>query len=130
MAYVRICCYLMLALNVFREQWEDAMNLGETSYETSTTNGMWMHHAQDASWGTRPSKHNIRFAGSPIVFRWKGHTSSIQSAIEIHEHLMESFFNMLSNGSNLTSVSHQGGLQIIWICCHYFCQYYDIIVAC
>jgi hypothetical protein len=38
------------------------MNLGETSYETSIANGMWMLHAQDASWGYKAIKaqHSVR----------------------------------------------------------------------
>ena len=53
--------------NVFREQFEDAMNLGETSYVASITHGMWMHHAQDPTWGARTYKHNIQFVGSPTI---------------------------------------------------------------
>ena len=52
---------------VFREQFKNAMNLGETYYVASIIHGMWMHHAQDPSWDTQPSKHNIRFVDSPTV---------------------------------------------------------------
>ena len=45
--------------NVFRENLEDSMNLGETSYVASITHGMWMHHVQDPTWGARTYKHNI-----------------------------------------------------------------------
>ena len=30
----------------------------------SITHRMWMHHAQDPSWGTRASKQNIGFVSS------------------------------------------------------------------
>jgi hypothetical protein len=33
------------------------------------------------------------------VPHWEGHNSSIQSAIEVNEHLMESLFDKLSNRS-------------------------------
>jgi hypothetical protein len=36
--------------NAFREYFEDARNLRETSYMTSITHRMWMHHAQDQWW--------------------------------------------------------------------------------
>ena len=51
------CCYLINVdtFNVFREQFEDTRHLGETSYMTSIAHRMWMHHAQDMSWGARPS---------------------------------------------------------------------------
>jgi hypothetical protein len=43
------------------------------------------HVPQSAS----PSKLNFRFVDSPIVLHWEGHNSSIRSAIEINEHLMD-----------------------------------------
>ena len=43
------------------------------------------------------SKLNFRFIGSPTVPHWEGHNSSIRSAIEVNEHLMESLFDKLSN---------------------------------
>ena len=68
--------------NVFRERFEDARNLGETSYMASITHRTWMHHAQDPSWGTRPLKHNIWFVSSPIVLHWEGYNSYIRSVID------------------------------------------------
>jgi hypothetical protein len=69
-----------------------------------------------------PSKLNFRFIGNPIVLHCEGHNSSIQSAIEVNEYLMESLFDKLSNGSSPTSISHWQGLQIIETFCHYFCR--------
>ena len=51
--------------------------------------GMWMHHAQDPSWGTRSSKRNTRFIDIPIVLYWKGRNFFILSVVEVNEHLME-----------------------------------------
>ena len=67
------------------------------------------------------SKLNFRFVGSPIVPHWEGHNSSIRSAIEVNEHLMESLFDKLSNRSGPISISHRQGLQITNIFCRYFC---------
>jgi hypothetical protein len=53
-----------------------------------------------------PSKLNFRFVGSLIVLHWEGHNSSIQSAIEVNEHLMESLFDKISNRSGPTSISY------------------------
>ena len=64
------------------------------------------------------SKSNIRFVGSPIMLHCEGHNSSIRSAIDVNEHLMES----LSNRSGPTSISHRQGLQIIKIIRRRFCQ--------
>ena len=75
--------------NVFRERFEDARNLGETSYMASITHRTWMHHAQDPSWGTRSSKRNTRFIDIPIVLYWKGRNFFILSVVEVNEHLME-----------------------------------------
>jgi hypothetical protein len=69
-----------------------------------------------------PSKLNFRFVGSPIVLHWEGHNSSIQSAIEVDEHLMKSLFDKISNISSPTSISHWQDLQIIETFCDYFCQ--------
>jgi hypothetical protein len=63
------------------------------------------------------SKLNFRFVGSPIVLHWEDHNSSIQSAIEVNEYLMDK----LSNRSGPTSISHWQGLQIIEAFCRYFC---------
>ena len=68
------------------------------------------------------SKLNFRFVGSPTVPHWEGHNSSIRSAIEVNEHLMESLFDKLSNRSGPISISQQQCHQIIktWCCC--FCR--------
>ena len=57
-----------------------------------TTNGTWIQHAQDQSWSASSSNINSRFVDSPIVLHGEGHNSSIRSAIEVNEHLMESLF--------------------------------------
>ena len=49
------------------------------------------------------SKLNFLFFGGPTMHHWKGHNSSIRSAIAVNEHLMESLFDKLSNGSSLNS---------------------------
>ena len=67
------------------------------------------------------SKLNFRFVGSPTVPHWEGHNSSIRSAIEVNEHLMESLFDKLSNRSSSISISHRQGLQIANIFCRCFC---------
>ena len=66
------------------------------------------------------SKLNFRFVGSPTVPHWEGHNSSIRSAIEVNEHLMESLFDKLSNRSSPISISRRQGLQITNIFCRYF----------
>jgi hypothetical protein len=60
-------------------------------------------------------KLNFRFVGSPTVLHWEGHNSSIRSAIEVNEHLMESLFDKLSNRSSLILISCRQGLQTIKI---------------
>jgi hypothetical protein len=65
---------------------------------------------------TSSSKLNFRFVGSSTVLHWKGHNSSIRSAIEVNEHLK------LSNGSSPTSISCRQGLQIIETFCRCFCR--------
>jgi hypothetical protein len=74
----------------------------------------------NVSQSTSSSKLNFRFVGSPIVLHWKDHNSSIRSAIEVNEHLMERLFDKLSNRSGPTSISHRQGLQIIETFCHCF----------
>jgi hypothetical protein len=88
----------------------------------STYTCRYFNVGTNVSHGASPSKLNFWFVGSPIVFHREGHNSSIQSAIEVNEHLMESLFDKLSNRSSLTSISHWQGLQIIKTFCHYFCQ--------
>jgi hypothetical protein len=71
----------------------------------------WIWHEEDQSQSASSSKSNIRFVGSPTVLHWEGNNFFIWSEFEVHEHLMESLFHKLSNGSNLTSRSHWQGLQ-------------------
>ena len=54
--------------NVFREQFEDAINLGQNFYVASVTHGKWVHGKSRVM---KPSKHNIWFVGSPTLRRWK-----------------------------------------------------------
>jgi hypothetical protein len=51
----------------------------------------YLNIGTNVSQSTSPSKLNFRFIGSPIVLHWKGHNSTIRSAIEVNEHLMEIF---------------------------------------
>ena len=67
----------------------------------------WIFHEQDQSQSASSSKPNIRFIGSPTVLHWEGHNSSIQSAIEVNENLMEILFDKLSNRSGPTSISRR-----------------------
>ena len=63
------------------------------------------------------SKLNFRFVGRLIVNHCECHNSVIRNAIEVHELLMESLFDKLSNKSGHISISRREGLQIIKICC-------------
>ena len=65
----------------------------------------WIFHEQDQSQSASSSKSNIRFVGSPIVLYCEDHNSSIRSAIEVNEHLMERLFDKLSNRFGPTSIS-------------------------
>ena len=67
-------------------------------------------------------KLNFRFVGRPIVNHCEGHNSVIRCAIKVHELVMESLFDNLSNRSGPTSISHRKGLQIIKSFCHCFCR--------
>jgi hypothetical protein len=49
----------------------------------------------DMSQSASLSKLNFRFVGSPAVLHCEGHNSSIRSAIEVNEHLMERLFDKL-----------------------------------
>jgi hypothetical protein len=86
----------------------------------STCTCRYLNVGTNVSQSASPSKLNFRFAGSPIVLHWEGHNSSIRSSIEVNEHLMESLFDKISDGSGPTSISHWQGLQIIEIFCRYF----------
>ena len=76
----------------------------------------------NVSQSANSSKSNIRFVGSPIVLHCEGHNSSIRSAIEVNEHLMESLFDKVSNRSDSTSISRRQGIQIIKTLCRCFCR--------
>jgi hypothetical protein len=54
----------------------------------STCRYRYLNVGTNVSQSGSPSKLNFRFVGSPIVLHWKGHNSSIRSAIEVNEHLM------------------------------------------
>jgi hypothetical protein len=82
----------------------------------------YLNVGTNMSQSASPSKLNFRFVGSPAVLHCEGHNSSIQSAIEVNEHLMEKLFDKLSNKSGPTSISCQQGLQIFVTICCCFCQ--------
>ena len=58
----------------------------------------------NVSQSASPSKLNFQFIGGPTILHWEGHNSSIRSAIEVNEHLMESLFDKLSNKSSPISI--------------------------
>jgi hypothetical protein len=68
----------------------------------STCTHCYLNVGTNVSQSASPSKLNFRFIGSPIVLHWEDHNSSIPSAIEVNENLMESLFHNLSNGSSPT----------------------------
>jgi hypothetical protein len=88
----------------------------------STCTCHYLNIGTNMSQSASPLKLNFRFIGSPTVLHWEDHNSSIRSAIEINEHLMESLFDKLLNRSSPTSISHWQGLQIIETFCRYFCR--------
>jgi hypothetical protein len=61
----------------------------------STCTCRYLNVCINVSQSASPSKLNFRFVGSPIVLHWKGHNSSIRSAIEVNKHLMENLFDKL-----------------------------------
>jgi hypothetical protein len=65
----------------------------------STCTCRYLNVGINVSQSTSPSKLNFRFIVSPIVLHWEGHNSSIRSAIEVNEHLMEILFDKISNRS-------------------------------
>jgi hypothetical protein len=85
----------------------------------STCTCHYLNIATNISQSASTSKLNFRVIGSPIVLHWEGHNSSIRSAIEVNEHLMESLFDKLSNRSSPTLISHWQCLQIIETFCRY-----------
>jgi hypothetical protein len=68
----------------------------------------YLNVGTNMSQSVSPLKLKFRFVGSPTVLHCEGHNSSIRSAIEVNEHLMESLF--VSNISGPTSISHWQGL--------------------
>jgi hypothetical protein len=88
----------------------------------STCTYHYLNVGANMSQSASPSKLNFRFIGSLIVLHWEGHNSSIRSAIEVNEHLMERLFDKLSNRSSPISISHCQCLQIIETFCRYFCR--------
>jgi hypothetical protein len=86
----------------------------------STSICCYLNVGTNVSQSASPSKLNFRFVGSPIVLHWEGHNSSIWSAIEVNEHLMENLFDKLSNRFSPTLISHWQGIQIIKTFCRYF----------
>jgi hypothetical protein len=86
----------------------------------STCTCRYLNVGTNVSQSASPSKLDFRFIGSPIVLHWEGHNSSIRSAIEVNDHLMESLFDNISNRSGPTSISYWQGLQIIETFCRYF----------
>jgi hypothetical protein len=70
----------------------------------STCTCRYLNVGTNVSQSASPSKLNFWFVGSPIVLYWEGHNSSIRSAIEVNEHLMEILFNKISNISCPTSI--------------------------
>ena len=67
-------------------------------------------------------KLNFRFVDRLIVNHYERHNFVNPSAIEVHELMMESLFDNLSNKSGSTSISHRQGLQIIKTFRHCFCR--------
>jgi hypothetical protein len=86
----------------------------------STCTYRYLNVGTNVSQSASPSKLNFQFVDSPTVLHWEGHNSSIRSAIEVNEHLMERLFDKLSNKSSPTSMSCWQGLQIIKTFCRYF----------
>jgi hypothetical protein len=82
----------------------------------------YLNVGANVSQSASPSKLNFRFVGSPIVLHREGHNSSIRSAIEVNEHLMERLFDKLSNRSSPISILYWQCLQITETFCRYFCR--------
>lgn len=94
------------------EDYENVTLIDETNeYEASTSYRTWMRHAKDRSWSARPWKVNSQFVESPTVTHCEGHNTFIRSMIEVHEYLIESLFDKLSNEPGLTFISCPKGLQ-------------------
>jgi hypothetical protein len=87
----------------------------------STCTCRYLNVGTNMSQSASPSKLNFWFVGSPAVLHCKGQNSSVRSAIEVNEHLMERLFDKLSNRSGFTLISCWQGLQIMNIFYRYFC---------
>jgi hypothetical protein len=88
----------------------------------STCMCRYLNVGTNMSQSASPLKLNFRFIGSLAVIHCEGHNSSIRSAIEVNEHLMERLLDNISNRSGPTSISYCQGLQIIETFCRYFCR--------
>jgi hypothetical protein len=55
----------------------------------STCTCHYLNVGTNVSQSASPSKLNFRLVDNPIVLDWEGHNSSIWSAIEVNEHLMD-----------------------------------------
>jgi hypothetical protein len=84
-------------------------NFGNNSLG-STCTCHYLNVGTNVSQSASPSKLNFWFIGSPIVLHWEGHNSSIWSAIEVNEYLMESLSDKISNRSSPTSIPCRQGL--------------------
>jgi hypothetical protein len=87
----------------------------------STCTCRYLNVGTNMSQSASPSKLNFWFVGSPTMLYCEGHNSSIRSAIEVNEHLMERLFDKLSNISGSTLISRWQDLQIMKILYRYFC---------
>jgi hypothetical protein len=83
----------------------------------STCTCRYLNIGTNVSQSANPSKLNFRFVGSPIVLHWEGHNSSIRSAIEVNEHLMEILFDLVPPQYHIGKAS-----KSFETFCHYFCR--------
>ena len=74
----------------------------------------------DVPQSTSPSKLKSQFVGVQTLHHCNDHNYFIWNVIEVNEHLMESLFDKLSNGSSLTSRSRWEGLETIRTSRRYF----------
>jgi hypothetical protein len=87
----------------------------------STCTCRYLNVGTNMSQSASPSKLNFRFVGSPAVLYCKDHNSSIRSAMEVNEHMIERLFDKLSNRSSSTLISRRQGLQLMKIFYRCFC---------
>jgi hypothetical protein len=90
----KVCSFLYL----HSDFWYDSLG--------STYTCRYLNVGTNMSQSASPSKLNFHFVGSPTVLYCECHNSSIRSAIEVNEHLMERLFDKLSNRSGSTLISH------------------------